>query len=90
MKHTPQNIFYHNLVGLRVKVIQHPNEGVKGLEGLVVNESKNFLWIMDKKGNIKKVEKLGYFEFELPSGTKVMISGESIRKRPEERLKKFR
>ncbi len=90
MKHTPQNIFYHNLVGLRVKVVQHPNEGVKGLEGLVVNESKNFLWIMDKDGNIKMVEKLGYFEFELPSGTKVMISGKSIRKRPEERLKKFR
>ncbi len=90
MRHTPQNIFYHNLVGLRVKVLEHPDESLKGLEGLVVNESKNFLWIMDNEGKIRMVEKLGYFEFTLPSGKRVVISGSSVRKRPEERLKKFR
>ncbi len=90
MRHTPQNIFYHNLVGLRVKVLEHPDESLKGLEGLVVNESKNFLWIMDNEGKIRMVEKLGYFEFLLPSGKRVVISGSSVRKRPEERLKKFR
>ncbi len=90
MKHTPENIFYHNLVGLRVKVLEHPDRSLKGLEGLVVNESKNFLWIMDDSGSVKMVEKLGYFEFTLPNGQKVVISGKSVRKRPEERLKRFR
>jgi len=88
LKITPKNLIYHNLVGLRIKVKVHPDAGIEGLEGKVVGETKNFLFV-DAEGSVKKVQKLGYFEFTLPDGRKVVVSSEAIRGRPEERLKRF-
>ncbi|ABU81774.1 ribonuclease P protein component 1 [Ignicoccus hospitalis] len=89
MKHTPKNVIYHNLVGLRVEVLAHPDPSMKGLKGRIIDESKSFLTIEKDNGELVKVQKLGTFVLVLPSGRKVEVRGELLRGRPEERLKKF-
>ncbi len=83
---TPKNIINHELIGLEVEVIDAKNLNYKGIKGMVVNETKNMLWIETKDG-IKKVPKKGTkFMFTL-SKHKVIVDGNRIAKRPEDRLK---
>jgi len=90
MKHTPKNIFYHELIGLYVKVVKHYDESLIGVEGRVVDETKNLL-IIASKGRLKKVfKKGGVFLFMLPDGSKVEVEGEKILARPEDRVKLIR
>jgi len=88
LKVTPKNILYHNLVGLRIKVTSHPDEGLEGLSGKVVDETKSFI-IVDTGKKLVSVQKLGYLEFTLPDGKRVLVSGEALKGRPEDRLKRF-
>ncbi|UXD21188.1 ribonuclease P [Ignicoccus pacificus DSM 13166] len=89
MKRTPQNLPYHDLIGLRVEIIEHPTESLKGLKGRIVGETRHTLKIEgdDKKERI--VLKQGYFKFLLPNGEEVVLEGWRIQGRPEERLKRF-
>ncbi len=90
MKRTPKNIFYHELIGLRVKVIKHTDESLIDLEGRIVYETKNFL-IIASKGGLKKVsKKSGVFLLTLSDGVKVEVKGEKILARPEDRVKLIR
>ena len=90
MKHTPKNIFYHELIGLYVKVVKHNDESLIGVKGRVVDETKNLL-IIASKGRLKKVlKKGGVFLFMLPAGRKVEVEGEKILARPEDRVKLIR
>ncbi len=89
MRHTPNNLPYHNLVGLEVEVLEHPNTKVRGVKGLVVDETKNTL-LIDVGGKRVRVMKDGILLFKLPDGTKVRIYGERIKGRPWDRLKKFK
>ena len=90
MKHTPKNIFYHELIGLYVKVVKHNDESLIGVKGRVVDETKNLL-IIASKGRLKKVlKKGGVFLFMLPDGSKVEVEGEKILARPEDRVKLIR
>ena len=88
MKHTPQNLPYHNLVGLEVEVLSHPDPGLKGLKGRVVDETKSFL-VIEVGEKLVKVQKLSHFVFRLPNSKRVLVSGKAILGRPEDRLKRF-
>ena len=88
MKVTPKNVLYHNLVGLHVRVASHPDEGLEGLSGKIVDETKNFI-VVDTGKKLVSVQKLGYFEFTLPDGKRVLVRGETLKGRPEDRLKRF-
>lgn len=86
---TPRNILQHELIGLYAEVKEAKNRLQKGIKGLVVNETKNMLWIEDEKGEIKKIPKKDTkFLFTLQNGKKVLVDGNEILARPEERLKK--
>ncbi len=89
MRHTPQNLPFHNLVGLDVEILEHPNVKLRGLKGRVVDETKNTLLIDTGKKRVR-VLKDGILLFTLPDGTKVRIYGEKIKGRPWDRLKKFK
>jgi ribonuclease P protein subunit POP4 len=86
---TPQNIIRHELVGLRIKITHCSQRELKGIEGRVVDETKNTITIEDGVGNEKIIPKGNTtFHFILPDGGTVEIQGKIIVSRPEDRIKK--
>jgi ribonuclease P protein subunit POP4 len=86
---TPQNIFRHEFIGLKIKVVGSSHPGFIGIEGKIVDETKNTIKIEDDKGKEKIIpKKVSVFHFELPDGKKVEIDGKIMVARPEDRIKK--
>ncbi|MGQ0797322.1 MAG: ribonuclease P protein component 1 [Methanobacteriota archaeon] len=82
------NVRKHELIGLRVRIVRATDPGFAGLEGRVVDETRNML-VVDVAGKEKMVPKQGSrFRFEVQGGTEV--EGDEIRFRPEDRIKKAR
>jgi len=81
------NVIKHELIGLPVEIIESRNKFHIGIKGTVVDETKNLL-IIETKKKIKKIQKKGTkFMFTVPNGKKVIVYGEKIALRPEERIK---
>ncbi|MEM3382841.1 MAG: ribonuclease P protein component 1 [Nitrososphaerales archaeon] len=90
MKSTPTTIQFHELIGLKVRIIKSSDPSLKNISGEVVDETKNTLKIYTKD-RIKTIPKAhSVFIFNLPDGIKVKIHGSLLVGRPEERLEKFR
>lgn len=78
---TPENLPKHELIGLKAEVVESTDEKQVGIQGEVMDETKDLLRI-----DSKKVEKKNcVFRFTLPDGQKVKLDGKLIAKRPEER-----
>uniref|UniRef100_A0A7J3YU04 Ribonuclease P protein component 1 n=1 Tax=Ignisphaera aggregans TaxID=334771 RepID=A0A7J3YU04_9CREN len=93
MLRTKDNIIYHEIIGLRVKILSHLDPTLVGREGIVINETMNTLQILDTKhGKVIKVPKRGgIFLFTIPEANEeLIIDGMQIFGRPEDRLKKIR
>ncbi len=90
MKHSPRNIIFHELIGLYVKVLRHDDSFLVGVEGTIVDETKNTLKIRigDKTKTILK--KGALLLFKLSDKVEVLVNGEQILGRPEERLKSIK
>ncbi|MCD6313044.1 MAG: ribonuclease P protein subunit [Thaumarchaeota archaeon] len=84
---TPRNLPRHELLGLKVRA--RPLKGDAVHIGEVVGETRNMLKILKDDGRIVMLPKATHvFEFELPSGERVLVEGGILIGRPEERLKK--
>lgn len=84
---THLNITQHELIGLRVRIIHSDNPSQIGIEGAVVDETRNTLTIRDK-GKVKKVLKSQIkMEIEINDAV-VEVDGKVLLKRPEERVKR--
>nr|1V76_A Chain A, RNase P protein Ph1771p [Pyrococcus horikoshii]1V76_B Chain B, RNase P protein Ph1771p [Pyrococcus horikoshii] len=84
---TRRNIIWHELIGLRVRIVGSTHPAFVGIEGYVIDETRNMLVIAGDR--IWKVPKdVSIFEFEADDGTKIKIPGERLVGRPEMRLKK--
>lgn len=80
---TPKNLPKHELIGLHAEVIESTDPTHEGIEGEILDETKNTLRIGDKT-----VEKENCsFLIQIPSGEKVELEGSIIAKRPAERAK---
>jgi ribonuclease P protein subunit POP4 len=88
MKITAQNVVHHELVGLRVTLVQCTNRDAMGLSGRIVDERRN-VFKLDCGGAEKTAAKhLNTFEFTLPEGEKVRVDGDLLVGRPEDRVAK--
>ncbi len=87
MKVTPA-ILKQEFMGLTAKVVKSKNSFYEGINGKVIDETKNTLTILH--GGKKKVivKEISLFHFTLPDGTVIEVDGKSIVGRPEDRLKK--
>ena len=86
---TPQNIFRHELVGLHVEVVKSSHDGLTGIKGQVIDETKNTIKVEDVDGCEKIIPKnVATFRFTLPDSAVVEIDGRIIVARPEDRIKK--
>ncbi len=81
---TPGNLAYHELIGLPVKVLGSES-GPALFSGKVVWETKNTLVIVSEKGRRLTIpKKHRFFVFKL-GDEEVVLRGESIAFRPEDR-----
>jgi ribonuclease P protein subunit POP4 len=90
-----KNLKNHEMIGLKVKIVDSTDPKRIGEKGSIVDETKNtFILEMKEKmptGNFRKPflkvfpKKECVFEFDI--NKKVIVNGAEIEKRPEERLK---
>lgn len=87
---THQNIGRHELIGLHVVVEKERHFRDSTIKGKVIDETRNMIVVFDgvKKRRIAKVGST--FHFTLPDDSTIIIEGEVIRGRPEDRIKTFR
>ncbi len=85
---TKKNLKKHELIGLKVEVIESRNPTQVGIRGRVIDETEKTIKI-ESKGKEKIIPKSGtVFRFILPNREKVKIKGDEISYRPEERIRK--
>ncbi|MDF2957331.1 MAG: RNase P/RNase MRP subunit p29 [Candidatus Alkanophagales archaeon MCA70_species_1] len=88
VKITPRNLILHEFIGLEIEVAESTNECMRGLSGIVVDETKN-MFVIEKGGVRKKIPKRGnVFLFKLEEGN-VLVRGDILAVRPEDRIKKL-
>ncbi|MEM2021937.1 MAG: ribonuclease P protein subunit [Zestosphaera sp.] len=89
MKRSARNLKYHELAGLEVRVISHTDSSLTNVLGCVVGETRNVLKVL-KDGRIIHVPKAGgVFTFKLENGTNVLVDGDALVGRPEDRMKRL-
>lgn len=84
-----RNILQHEFIGLKVKVVESQAEGYIGLQGTVIDESKNMLEIDIGKKRIKIPKAGNTFVFNMMGGP-FKVDGNTIRIRSEDRTKRLR
>jgi ribonuclease P protein subunit POP4 len=82
------NLPYYTLIGIRVKIIKSSQEDLIGLEGTVVDETKNLIVISSRGKEMKIPKNSSTFRFYPEEGEPVDIRGREISFRPHERPKK--
>jgi ribonuclease P protein subunit POP4 len=82
-----RNIVLHELIGLNVEVIKSNDKYLKGIKGMVVNETKNTLLI--STGSKTKIVPKMNSTFRFSYGKKrFVVNGVEINFRPYERIEK--
>ena len=88
VKRRPEDIIFHELIGIECKIVSSPNKYQIGLVGRIIDETKNLLILENEKNKVKKIEKKGRV-FRLKLDDKIVeILGDDIIGRPENRIKK--
>ena len=80
-----RNIKRHELIGLPVKITESRNPTLVGLQGEVVDETKNTLKIRTGKEVRQVLKNICTFDFN-----GILVHGNEIVGRPENRLKKVK
>ncbi len=87
MKVTPA-IVQQELIGLNAKVVRSSHPGYVGIEGKVLDETRNTILILHKNKKKTVIKNTSVFDFITPDGTIVEREGKAIIGRPEARIKK--
>lgn len=84
---TPENIHYHEIVGLRAVINESTDETLQGVSGKIVSESKNMITLQGNGGRTVQIAKRVASRIELETSSGVcFISGSSLIGKPEDRL----
>ncbi len=85
---TPYNVLRHELVGLRAKVAESRDSGLKGLSGRITDETKETLTLKGPKGSKKVAKENVTLSIHTDGGDELLVNGSLLLGRPEERIKK--
>jgi ribonuclease P protein subunit POP4 len=83
----PENILRHELIGLNAKIVRANNQYVRGIHGIVVDESKNTIVLQRNGRKVLIPKSVATFRFKLTDGRFVDVNGSRLVGRPESRLK---
>lgn len=79
-----RNMMREEFIGARVRIEKCTDPSLQGMEGTVVDETKNMIFI--ESGKIRKVPKnIAVFNMD-----GIEIDGRKIRYRPEDRIRKIK
>ena len=84
---TPEDLVRHELIGLDVKITSSSNLVMIGIQGKVVDESRNTLTIETGMGTRTAIKDQCEFSFRLGK-ERVKVDGKLLVARPEDRVKK--
>ena len=82
-----RNIVLHELIGLKVRVLRSTDAKQRGLQGRVVDETKNTLLLETRKGRKSVIKKTSLFRFYAEDSS-FDVEGAEINFRPYERIEK--
>jgi ribonuclease P protein subunit POP4 len=86
--HIKNTLPQHEWIGLSVKIVDATDRYMIGIEGRIVDETKNMVVIEINDNVEKKVPKKGtVFEFTV-NGEKIRLKGSECMFRPEDRVKR--
>ena len=85
---TPENLVRHELINLPCRVKGSTNKALIGLEGRIVDETRQTLTLEVKGKEKSLIKDQCIFSFKIPSGKWVRIEGKILLARPEDRIKK--
>ncbi len=84
---TPYNILRHELIGLNAKITHTKDPTLKGVQGTVVDETRNMITLKTRGGTLRVPKNVSTFRFKLRDRTLVDVDGARLVARPENRLK---
>ncbi len=87
MKTTP-TVVQRELIGLNAKIVENSAPSNVGIEGKVLDETRNTISILHKNKKKIVIKSTSVFNFTTPDGTIIEIDGKVIIGRPEARIKK--
>lgn len=90
MKISASNIMFHELIGLKITVIESSDDTLKGLSGEVIDETKNTLKIKSSKGSKTVPKSTVTLKIELPDGAYATVEGKKTAYRSEDRIRRMR
>ena len=88
MKLKPANLARHELIGLDVQVESNSMPGIVGLEGRIVDETRNTFLLETERKVLRIPKKNASLTFTLPDGQKARVSGSVLISQPENRINK--
>ncbi len=81
-----QNLLWHEIVGLRAKILESSDSTIQGSDGTIVFETKNTLFIR-KDSAVRQVSKRAAKTLRVQTPSCVcFISGSALIGRPEDRI----
>ncbi len=92
MRINKDNIHAHELIGLDVVVEESRDPTLRGLNGKVVFERRNMLYLMSgaEGYRIKAIPKgVTRLLFTLPDGSRCIVEGKDLIGRPEDRIERI-
>jgi ribonuclease P protein subunit POP4 len=84
----PENLARHELIGLSVIVAESTDNGLVGISGMIVDETRNTFLVETERG-MKRIPKSNTsLTLALQNGQKVKVSGSILISQPENRINK--
>ena len=84
---SPTNIARHEIIGLEIVVVDANNKSLIGIQGEVVDETKQSFIIQTKNGEKRVLKKGTSFKLKV-NNQALIIKGDILVARPEDRIKK--
>jgi ribonuclease P protein subunit POP4 len=83
----PKDVARQELIGKNAKITESTNKTQNGINGKIINETKNTITIETKKGN--KIIQKNNITIDIKTDNKIIrIKGKKIEGRPEDRIKR--
>ncbi len=87
MNYSNKNIVLGELIGLKAEILASHDKRQRGIEGKIIDETKNTIVMETTEGRRSFVKKISRFRFYTPDGT-FEVEGKEICFRPDERIEK--